>query len=38
MGRWVVGYLDWDLHWVTLLASACRHSYRARPADWLVRL
>jgi hypothetical protein len=31
---WVVAYADWDLHWMVLLASLSRHTYRTRGAQW----
>ena len=34
MWGWVVAYADWDLHWMVLLASLCRHTYRTLGPQW----
>jgi len=34
MWSWIVSYIDWDLHWIQLLSSLCRHTYRDRYAFW----
>eukprot|EP00960_Hanusia_phi_P076941 768630-Hanusia_phi.AAC.5 len=31
---WVVAYGDWDLHWMVLLSSLCRYTYRTRSNEW----
>lgn len=34
MWPWVVAYGDWDFHWMVLLASLSRHTYRTRGPEW----
>lgn len=34
MWSWIVSYTDWDLYWMQLLASLCRHTYRERHEMW----
>ena len=31
---WIVSYSDWDLHWVVLLSSICRHTYAELGSEW----
>jgi len=34
MWSWIVSYIDWDLHWMQLVSSLCRHTYRQRHPMW----
>ena len=34
MWSWIVSYIDWDLHWMQLVSSLCRHTYRQRNPMW----
>ena len=34
MWSWIVSYTDWDLHWMQLLSSLCRHTYRLQHSLW----
>lgn len=34
MWSWIVSYIDWDLHWMQLLAALCRHTYREQHQMW----
>ena len=34
MWSWIVSYTDWDLHWMQLVSSVCRHTYRDHHSKW----
>ena len=29
---WLVSYADWDIHWLVLISSFCRHTSFPRPS------
>jgi hypothetical protein len=31
---WISAYVDWELHWMTLVSSVCRQTYREQGAKW----
>jgi hypothetical protein len=34
MWDWIVAYMDWDMHWINLLSSVCKHTYLEEGERW----